>query len=191
MKIGILGGTFNPPHLGHIVIAEEVSASLGLDKVLFVPTHTSPHKDNDFVSPRMRLAMLERALEAKDGFEVNDCEIQRGGISYTIDTVRYLKRQNPHDEFYLILGSDLANTFSDWREHEELKKLVKIVVACREQYPLKEKDDFILVDITQVAASSSRIRELISKGEPTEGLLDGKVAEYIKQHSLYAKGDSQ
>ena len=131
MKIGILGGTFNPPHVGHLILAQEVTDVLGLDKVFFIPTNISPHKKSE-PNASSRFNMVELAVSGNSSFEVLDLELKRGGVSYTIDTIRQLKQENPNDEFYLIMGSDLANEFSSWKNCREIKKEVKIAVVDRE-----------------------------------------------------------
>ena len=142
MKIGILGGTFNPPHIGHIVLAKEIYEKLELDKVLLIPTNTPPHKEDEGVSADVRLHMIKLAARDQEAFEVSDIELKRGGISYTIDTVRKLKELFPQDELYLIVGSDLANDFLSWKDFDQLKNLVRIVVAQRDNAPLKKKNNF-------------------------------------------------
>jgi len=186
MKIGILGGTFNPPHLGHSALAIEATEQLKLDKVLFVPTNIPPHKEADDTDIARRLDMLKLAISGSKKFEIEDCEIKRGGRSYTIDTVKELKTKYPDDDFYLIVGSDLANDFFTWKDYQQLKKLIAIAVACRNNYPLKEKDNFILLDIAQFYISSSQIRQLIKQGHCIRHLVKDSVADYIEKHNLYA-----
>lgn len=185
MRIGILGGTFNPPHIGHFVLAKGVSEQIGLDKVFFVPTNIPPHKEQDEVSPEHRLKMLELSLEGRKDFEILDLEIERGGVSYTVDTVKQLIKSYPEDDFYLMVGSDLANDFSSWKDFDELKKLVKIVVAQRNHDPLKSGNDFILAEITQIHISSSFIREHLKEGRSVDYLVNDKVLDYINKHNLY------
>lgn len=185
MKIGILGGTFNPPHLGHSALAIEAVEQLKLDKVLFVPTNIPPHKDIDNSDISSRRDMLKIVIAGNNKFEIEDCEIKRGGTSYTIDTVRELKKKYPDDQPYLIVGSDLANDFSSWKDYQELKKIITIAVACRNNYPLKEKDDFVLLDIAQLYISSSQIRQLINDGHCIQHLVKDSVADYIEKHNLY------
>lgn len=185
MKIGILGGTFNPPHTGHLILAQEVCQKLSLDKVFFIPTNIPPHKESRNVESDDRLNMARLATKDDKRFEVLDLEIKRGGVSYTIDTVRDLKAKLPSAEFYLIVGSDLANDFPTWRYFEGLKKSVKIVVAKRRAYPLKKRDRFIVLDIVQMGISSSHIRGLIKKGFSVKYLLTDSVAHYIEEHKLY------
>ncbi len=188
MKIGIFGGSFNPPHLGHTALAIEAMEHFKLDKVFFVPTNISPHKENDATDISKRLDMLKLAVSANSRFEIQDCEIKRGGVSYTIDTVRELKSNYPDDEFYLIVGSDLANDFSTWKDYQDLRKQIKIAVACRNNYPLEEKSNFILLEIAQFYISSSQIRQLVKEGHSIRHLVKDSVADYIERHKLYKKG---
>ena len=185
MKIGILGGAFNPPHTGHLIIAQDILDALGLDKVFFIPVNTSPHKKNNSVDGRMRLEMVKLATSGNEAFRVLDLEIERGGTSFTIDTVRELKKRYPEDEFYLIIGSDLANEFSSWKNYEDIKKEVEVVVANRKEYPLDKKSAYSAVDIRQIELSSSQIRELVKKKSSIKGLVKEEVAEYIQEHNLY------
>jgi len=186
MKIGILGGAFNPPHNGHLVIAGEAFEKLGLDKIFFIPTNISPHKQGDGATADLRLEMTKSVASVNKNFEVLGLEIKRGGTSFTIDTIRELKANYPQDDFYLIIGSDLANCFENWRQAAEIKKLVRVVVAKREDYPLQTKSDFIILDITQIYISSSQIREKLSKQESVEGLVPEVIIKYIEDHNLYS-----
>ena len=186
MKIGILGGAFNPPHLGHLILAQNVLSGLGLDKIFFIPTNISPHKESNNVGATERLEMLKLTVADNENFQVLDLEMKRGGTSYTIDTVKELKTKYPDDDFYLIVGSDLANDFFTWKDYQQLKKLIAIAVACRNNYPLKEKDNFILLDIAQFYISSSQIRQLIKQGHCIRHLVKDSVADYIEKHNLYA-----
>jgi nicotinate-nucleotide adenylyltransferase len=187
MKIGILGGTFNPPHIGHLILAQQVCQKAGLDKIFFIPTNLPPHKESYNVSARSRLAMVKRAVGKDKRFEVLDLELRRGGVSYTIDTVRQLKRKYAKAEFFLIVGSDLANDFPTWKYFAELKKAVKIIVAKRRAYPLKRRDRFMVLNIVQMGIASSHIRGLIKKGFSIQYLVPEAVAEYIEKNRLYGK----
>jgi nicotinate-nucleotide adenylyltransferase len=156
-----------------------------LDKIFFIPTNIPPHKESHNVAGSDRMKMTNLMLGGDARFEVSDIELRRGGVSYTIDTVRELKAERPRDEFSLIVGSDLANDFSGWRYFDELKKEIKIIVAKRRDYPLARKDNFIIVGILQMGISSSYIRSLIKKGFSVKYLVTEKVAEYIKKNKLY------
>jgi len=185
MKIGILGGTFNPPHVGHIILAQEVYQKAGLDKIFYIPTNLPPHKESHNVSAQSRMAMVKLAVGKDKRFKVLDLEIKRGGVSYTADTVRQLQQKYAKADFYLIVGSDLANDFPTWKYFAELKKAVKIIVAKRRTYPLKKRNKFIVVNIVQMGISSSYIRGLIKKGFSVKYLVSDSVAEYIEKHKLY------
>jgi nicotinate-nucleotide adenylyltransferase len=185
MKIGILGGTFNPPHIGHVILAQEVYQKLGLDKVFFIPTNLPPHKESHNVDAHHRLAMARLTTKGDPHFEVLDLEIKRGGVSYTIDTVRELKAHHRGAMFYLIVGSDLANDFPTWKYFQDLKRAVKIVVAKRRAYPLEHRNRFIVVNIVQMGISSSHIRGLIKKRFSVQYLVTDQVAQYIETHKLY------
>ncbi len=185
MKIGILGGAFNPPHAGHLIIAQDILDVLKLDKVFFIPTNTSPHKKNNGVDGQTRLEMVKLVILGNKAFEAIDLEIERGGTSFTIDTVRELKKRYPEDEFYLIIGSDLANEFSSWKDYKDIEKEVKVVVANRKEYPLDKRGSYLVVDIRQIELSSSQIRELVKNKSSIKGLVKEEVAEYIQEHNLY------
>lgn len=185
MRIAILGGAFNPPHIGHLILAQEIIDIIGLDKVFFVPTNISPHKENNEIGPRHRLAMLKLEVAGNELFEVIDLEIKRGGVSYTIDTARELKKNYPEDEFYLVIGSDLLDRLPEWKDFEDLKKEVKIVAAHRENFPIRKKDDFIIANITQIDVSSSQIRKLIRRNRSIKYLVRDSIRDYIEQHNLY------
>lgn len=185
MKIGILGGTFNPPHIGHIILAQEAQLRLGLDKIFFIPTNIPPHKASKEADSKHRFNMVQLMIEGEDCFAVMDLELKRGGVSYTVDTVRQLKAQFPQDDFVLIFGSDLANDFYKWKRFDELKRAVKIVVAQRKETLFKDKNDFSVIDIIQIGISSSMIRERIREGKPIKNLVKDNVFQYIKEHRLY------
>src|SRR4051794_6519919 len=104
-RIGVLGGTFDPPHIGHLIIAEEVRIALDLEEVWFIPTFTPPHKDGTKTKASQRIEMTKLAIESNPHFKVNSIEIERSGKSYTIDTIRELKRENPDSDFYFIIGA--------------------------------------------------------------------------------------
>ncbi|MCK5287717.1 MAG: nicotinate (nicotinamide) nucleotide adenylyltransferase [Candidatus Omnitrophica bacterium] len=160
---------------------------MGLDKILFIPTNISPHKEIESANVYNRFEMIKLAVAGNECFEVLDLEVKREGVSYTIDTVKEVKRKYPDQELYLIIGSDLANDFSDWKDYEEIKKIVKVVVACRKSFPLKEKGDFVLSDVTQIEISSSKIRNFIREGHDVKYFVNTEVLNYIKKHELYSR----
>ncbi|MFH0762536.1 MAG: nicotinate-nucleotide adenylyltransferase [Candidatus Omnitrophota bacterium] len=187
MKIGILGGTFNPIHNGHLILAGECLKELGLEKVIFVPTHLAPHKDNsDVVDAAERLTMIKMAVAANTNFAVSETEIERGGRSYTIDTIRELKIKYPADQLYFIAGSDLLKYLDEWKDLKEIIKMVKFVVATRPSYPLEKFPSYIqTLAINALDISGYRIRGLIKEGSSVRDLLPQAVFDYINKKGLY------
>jgi len=139
MRIGLLGGTFNPIHLGHLHVARHVLAGLSLDRVLFIPSSSPPHKAAMEILPAdHRLAMTRLALRDDPHFESSDIEIKRGGISYSVETVLELKRLCPEDTLFFIMGMDAFFEIQTWREAERLLTLCNFVVVSREEYPFSK-----------------------------------------------------
>ena len=188
MRVGILGGTFNPPHIGHLILAESVRVFLRLDKVVFIPCNIPPHKSKSYLPEAyIRLKMLRLALRQCPFFEADDCEIRRQGISYTVDTLRQLKKKNPHYKLFLLIGSDLLNEFNQWKEPQAIRKLAKIVIVLRKVIKKKEKG-FIFFEMPKIDISSSFIRQRIKKSKSIRYLVPRDVELYIKKLSLYRKG---
>lgn len=185
MKLGILGGTFNPPHIGHLILARDIMEKAGLDRILFVPTNVPPHKDTAEVSAHHRYAMVELAVAGHERFDVLDIELKREGPSYTVDTVRALKKMFPADSLYLVIGSDLAADFESWRSPEEIRKSVTIIVARRSEFPCEEKEGFTMIDVPHVEISSSLVRDLKKNKKSIQYLVPPAVAGYIEKHKLY------
>ena len=187
MKIGILGGTFNPVHIGHLILAEEVREKLGLDKIIFVPTALPPHKDNvNIAQASDRLAMLKLAVKANKFLGVSDVEIKRQGRSYTIDTLKEFKRKYPHDELYFIIGSDLLKYLNEWKDLAEIIKMVKFVAATRPGYPLEQIPQYIqTLAIRAVDVSGFEVRQCIQQNKSFGYLVTDKVFDYIKKRKLY------
>jgi nicotinate-nucleotide adenylyltransferase len=185
-KVGIFGGTFDPPHIGHLVMARRAVEQLELKKVFFVPANIPPHKNLPIASAEHRLNMIRLAVIPHKDFEVSTCEIERGGISYTIDTIRFFLDNVWAKEFYLLIGEDSAIHFSSWKESEEIKKLVKICWfprICEGKNPIPP--EFIKIDAEILDISSSRIRKLIKEGKSVKYLVPEPVLEYIKINKLY------
>jgi nicotinate-nucleotide adenylyltransferase len=193
-SIGILGGTFNPPHYGHLALARHAQAELGLDRVLLMPANSAPHKGEESdPGPERRLEMCRLAAGGEAGLEACALEIERGGPSYTVDTLRAIKQSNPQAELTFIVGADMARTLPAWREPGALVELAGLAVAEREDTgreevlralsPLGTRVTFLAMPMLEV--SSSQVRERVKAGEPTEGLVAPAVAEYIAAHALY------
>jgi nicotinate-nucleotide adenylyltransferase len=187
LKIGILGGTFNPVHIGHLILAEEVREKLQLNKVIFVPTYIPPHKQNSDVAAAVeRLTMVKAAIKDNDYFFASDIEIKRKGPSYTVDTVKALNKKFPGDELYFITGSDLLKYLDEWKDFRELLRLVKFVVATRPGYPLEKIPAYVRrVGIRAVDVSAFEIRQCIKEKKSFRYLVPEAVFEYINKKKLY------
>jgi len=187
MKIGILGGTFNPVHTGHLILAEEAREKLGLDKIIFVPTYLAPHKDNtDVAAAQDRFNMIRLAIKGNRYFTVSDVEIKRDGFSYTIDTIREFKKLYPNDELYFITGSDLLKYLDAWKDLADIIKMVKFIVATRPGYPLEKIPAYIsTVAIRAVDISAFEIRNCIKEKKSFRYLVPEAVLRYIVKKNLY------
>lgn len=187
MKIGILGGTFNPIHAGHLILAEEAREKLALDKIIFVPTFMPPHKDaNDIAPAADRLAMVKLATKDNKYFLVSDTEIRRNGRSYTIDTISELKRKYPDDELYFIIGSDLLTYLAEWKDLDRILKMVNFVAATRPGYPLEKIPSYIkTIPIRAVDISGFEVRRCVREDKSFRYLVPESVFGYINKKRLY------
>ena len=201
-RIGILGGTFNPIHTGHLIMAEEVCKNHYLSKIIFIPTYIPPHKYvNDLVDAHHRYQMIKAAISGISKFEVSDLEIVREGKSYTIDTIQeILSHYGEDDEIFLIMGADSLNELELWKNIKKLAQLCHFVIANRPGFKTEASDrlveiigsDNILdierlkVDISPVDISSTNIRKRVNDGVQIKGLVPECVEAYIKEHNLYA-----
>jgi nicotinate-nucleotide adenylyltransferase len=198
-KIGIFGGSFNPVQIAHLIIAERFAEECQLEKCFFVPANLSPFKINEqdlIVSPEHRLNMLSLALPDDGIFEIDDFEIKRGGISNTIDTVRYFKDKYPTSEIYMLIGSDHAKVFNQWKDWQDILKSANLCIA-RRPFTLGDSDqsdiektlslgmNLIWIDIPLLDVSSSEIRTRLKEGRSINYLLPDKVIEYIRCNNLF------
>ena len=167
MKIGILGGTFNPIHLGHLILAEEAREKLGLNKIILVPTYLPPHKDISDIAPaKDRMSMLNLAISSNRYFSTSDIEIKRDGLSYTIETIKELKKRFAADDLYFIIGSDLLTYLAGWKDLSEIIKTVRFVAATRPGYPLDEIPSYIsTLAIRAVDISGFQIRNCVKENK--------------------------
>jgi len=185
-QVGILGGNFNPVHLMHLIIADQVGQLLGLDEVRLMPEYLPPHVDaKKTIAPEHRLAMLELAVADNPRLKVEDIEVKRQGVSYTIETMKLLKEQNPDVDFYFIIGGDMVAYLPKWRQIDELIDLVQFVGVKRPNYSQESPYPIIWVDIPQMDLSSSEIRRKIAQGCSARYFLPDPVLNYILEKGLY------
>lgn len=188
MRIGILGGTFNPIHTAHIKLAELVKERLKLDKVIFMPAYIPPHKkDPDIIDAELRLEMVKCAIEDKPGFEASDMEINRKGTSYSVDTLKLLKEKHgPEAELFFIAGSDSLDELPMWKDIDRVFELSHFVVATRPRFPLKNVPREVeVLQIPEMDISSSDIRNRLREGKSIKGIVPEKVIAYIRRKKLY------
>jgi nicotinate-nucleotide adenylyltransferase len=187
MKIGILGGTFDPIHYGHLILGEQVRGQLGLDRVLFVPAYRPPHKDGrGILTARHRLKMAGLAVRRNKYFAVSDIEVRRRGTSYTVDTLRAIRRRYPGARLYFICGSDLVSEIPTWKDAAEVHRLARFVLAKRPGYGRRLKGrDYRKIHVAQVDISSSSLRRLVRMGRSIRYLTPDAVVTYIERHRLY------
>ena len=191
MNIGILGGTFNPPHIGHLIVAEYVRESLSLDKVLFVPSAISPHKQHlEVVSAHHRVAMLRCAIEGNGYFSVSEIETRRGGISFTIDTLKGVKEEYRNDKLFLLIGMDNLVEFHSWKTPERILEMATLVVMTRPE--VGDASPEIMLDgrarvcaVPEIAISSREIRTRVKEGRSIRYMVPPPIEDYIISNSLY------
>ncbi|MGA8364937.1 MAG: nicotinate (nicotinamide) nucleotide adenylyltransferase [Solirubrobacteraceae bacterium] len=208
-RIGILGGTFNPPHIGHVALARHARSELDLERVLLMPAYIAPNKPTagEDPGPAHRLQMCRLAVVDEPGLEASALEIERGGTSYTVDTVQTIHDAHPAAELTLIVGADTARTLPGWREPARLLGMVRSLAVA-------ERDELNAHDVglelaslapapgpgspprvtplrmAPVAASSSEVRHLIAAGGPVTELVGERVADYIAEHGLYRTAEA-
>ena len=196
MRIGILGGTFNPPHLGHLVCAQEAYRELALDAVTFIPAAIPPHKPvEQEPGAHHRLELCRLAVADDERFEVTDIELRRDGPSYTVDTLKELTSRAPNTEHFLIVGGDIAAGLPGWREPERVLELATLAVAKRRGTPrgsvqmalgsLRGGERAQFFQMPRIGVSSTMIRRRVRAGQPIRYLVPDRVSEYIEQEGLY------
>ncbi len=193
MRIGIFGGSFNPPHIGHLMIAELAFEQLGLDKVIFVPAYLPPHKVGSHrSSPYHRLQMTKIAVKGNPQFIVSDIEIQREGISYTVDTLQYYKKRYPKSKLFLLIGGDNYAQFVAWKSPDVIAMLATLAVYPRPGYdsnvlPHSYFGKEYLLQGNKLDLSSTEIRKRVFHGKTIRYLVPEKVEQYIVKKRLYKK----
>lgn len=201
-RIGLFGGTFDPPHLGHLVLAEWARVRLRLDRVVFVPAGTPPHKrGRPLTDAALRLALTRLAVRGNPAFTVTAFEARRAGPSFTVDTLRHFHARQPDARFYLLMGADSLADFPNWHEPAEIARLATLVVAARpgsagpapdarSRPPARARAGgrVVLLDNPLVAISSSVLRARARAGRSLRYLVPDAVAAYVARHGLYRRG---
>lgn len=198
MKVGLMGGTYNPIHLGHLIISEYIRTNFPLDKVIFIPTGDPPHKDNkELISAIDRFNMTKLAIESNPYFDISSIEIKREGKSYSSDTIDEFLKEMHEDELYFIIGSDTLFELEKWKNIKNIFKKIRFIVAGREglsdnniedkveEYRKKYNSNIVYVSGPKIEISSTMIRECVAEEKSIRYLVPWEVEEYIKTHRLY------
>ena len=191
MRIGVFGGTFDPPHLGHLVVAADAYQVLHLDHLLWIPAARPPHKlGRVHATAEQRLAMVRAALDGDERFAISDLELRRQGPSFTVDTLRTLRQQNADSELFFLIGADALREIETWREPEEVARLAHLVVLARGDGRngttiLHSRFPVLTVPVTRVDISATEIRRRVARGESIRYFVPDAVREIIRRERLY------
>lgn len=200
-RIGIFGGSFNPPHLGHMHLAESVHEALSLDEVRLVPSGISPHRSMEAYAPDAdRLAMCRLAAEGYPWMRADDHELRQAKVSYTVYTVRHFAEMFPGDKLYLLVGGDMLRSFQEWYQWQEILQHAALACVAREpgEYDtlcgcaekLHQYGEICLLHVESFEISSTKIRELVQKKQNYSCYLPEKIVQYIQTRNLYAGSDA-
>ena len=196
MRVGILGGTFNPPHLGHLVCGQEAYVQLNLDLVMMIPARIPPHKpiEHEPGAPH-RLELCRLSIRSDPRFAVSDLELRRPGPSYTVDTLKELHSQVPDNELFLIVGGDVAAGLPEWHQPERVLSLATVAVAKRRGTPKARVESALgrlpggerarFFAMPRIGVSSTMLRRRLRAGQPVRYFVPDAVEDYIVQHRLY------
>lgn len=191
--LGLFGGTFNPIHSGHLIVAEDARELLCLEKIIFIPSYIPPHK-KQITSSKHRYRMAELAIKNNPNFEISDIELKRKGRSYTVDTLREFKKRYTDFELYFLMGVDQLLEIETWKTPDEVFRLCKVVVLSRPGYEIKNSRttrmggyDLMPIEVTLVDISSTEIKKRVADGRSFRYLVPQNVEEYIKKNRLYVK----
>jgi nicotinate-nucleotide adenylyltransferase len=189
VRIGLFGGSFDPPHIGHWLVALDACEALGLDRLDFIPTQHQPLKPGGHqASAADRLAMLQAMVAGDARFAVNPVEIERGGLSFTVETAAAYRASGPDDELFLLLGADAAAGLARWKDPERVLRLVRLVVLTRGAEPFAPVGyghEALVLPTRRVDVSSTEVRRRVSEGRSIRGFVLDAVAEQIRQSALY------
>ncbi|GMG61562.1 nicotinate-nucleotide adenylyltransferase [Tetragenococcus halophilus] len=185
-QVGILGGNFNPVHIAHLIMADQVGRSIGLEKVYLMPSNEPPHVDpKETIDVSDRLKMLELAIADNPLLDIEKSEINRQGKSYTYETMKILTEKYPDTDFYFILGGDMVEYLPKWYKVDELMQLVQFVGVKRPNYPTETSYPMIWIDVPDMNISSTDLRKKIAQGCSVNYLLPENVLHYIQEKGLY------
>ena len=188
-RVGLIGGTFDPIHNGHVLLAQFALEKIPLNRILFIPAADPPHKDCVYVSASARMQMVSLAVADMESVFVSKIELDRSGKSFTVDTLRQLCKQNPNDSYYLIIGDDNVSQISSWHDPEGIFELCTVVVGNRTITDRVGKKQFLdrmtLLDTPLFELSSTEIRQRLITGRSVKGMIPESVESYIKERGLY------
>lgn len=186
MRLGVFGGTFDPPHTGHLIVAQDAWSALGLDRVIFVPAAEPPHKVGMPITPGpIRLELVRAAVGGDERFEVSDLELRRAGPSYTVDTLRALRAGDPPPELFLLIGADQVREFDNWRAPDEILRLATVVGFMRGGEAPVARPGIRWIRVTRIDLSATEIRRRVAAGEPIRYLVPPAVEAIIRREGLY------
>jgi nicotinate-nucleotide adenylyltransferase len=185
LRLGLFGGTFDPPHLGHLIVAQDVAEALELNPLLFVPAGLPPHKQDRLLTPApLRLEMVRALVAGNDTFGVSEVELGWAGPSYTVDTLRHFRHLHPQAEIFFVMGVDQAASLQEWHEPDQVAALAHLVVLSREGAESPE-GNFMSTPVTRVDISSSAIRARVEEGRPIRQWVPDSVRQIIESNRLY------
>lgn len=186
MRLGVFGGSFDPVHNGHIALATRCRDAAQLDQVWLMPTATQPFKQHGpIASDADRLAMLQLAVATHPGLRVSTIELERGGVSYTVDTLRQIERDHPGDELFLLMGADSLADLPNWREPAEILRMARPLVVQRPGEAPPDLPAAQVVQMQPMDVSSTQVRDLVKAGEAIAHVAPAAVAQYIQRRRLY------
>lgn len=193
MNICLFGGTFDPPHIGHLIIAESILSDLDIDKIIFIPSSIPPHKPlHSYSSASSRVEMLQISIKGTPAFQISDIELNRPGASYSVDTIKQIKSQMSlsKEELYFVIGSDSLVEFQRWKNPHEILSLAQVIIAPRSLFTKDMvKPEFLeqvqFLDTPQIDISSSMIRERVKEKKSIRYYVIPEVLEYIQEKRLY------
>ena len=188
MRLGVFGGTFDPPHLGHLVAASEACDALGLDRVVWIPSASHPFKGGAVrTAPGLRLEMVRAAIAGDARFEASGLELERAGPSYTVDTLRALRDARPGAALFLLIGADNLRDWRKWREPDEIARLATLAVAARAGETVEAEDgvEAVSVAMTRIDVSATEVRRRVAEGKSIRYLVPEPVRSIVEREGLY------